>query len=147
MLRLGGTRGQNETILFKGSAGGGRFQVIEESLSGDFIPGGIDQNGGLLNRRILICTNLPTLPGFQGGRNGKRDCWHFRLRAAELHKLRGLGDVFAKDQLGLEQIVESCASQGGDCSATVGGTGRIGDGDFLNPRVKQKLESSRRIKL
>src|SRR5215469_1248874 len=97
MLRLSGTRGQKETIPLKRSAGGGRFQVIEKSLSGDFIPGGTHQNDGLLNRRVLICKNLPTLPGFQGGRNGKRQCEQSCLRAAELHELRGLGDVFAKD--------------------------------------------------
>ncbi len=67
------------------------------------------------------------------------------MRAACLHELRGLGNVFAKDEFWLELVVETCLAKDGNSSAAVWSVVRIRDGYFLDARVQKSLQTRGRV--
>ena len=58
-----------------------------------------------------------------------------------MHELRGLRNIFANYQLGLQLVVQTGLLEGGDGGEPVGSMFGIGDGNFLNSAVEQCRET------
>ena len=131
--------GSGEAVFFKDGLRRRRLGVREEGESGVFVGGGFQHDDRLQQRSVLILWNFPGVAGGEGRRVNERFREDADLRAARLDELSRLGNIFTKDEFRFYLFVEARVLERFDCRTAVGRVVRIGDGDFLDGSVEERL--------
>ena len=131
--------GFGEAVFFEDGLCCGRFDEREEGEGGVFVGGSFWYDERLEKGRVLILRNLPGVAGGESGRgcNGSGKDADFGVTG--LNELGRLGNISAKDEFGFYFFVEAGGFEGFDGGAAVRCVIGIGDGDFLDGGIEERL--------